>query len=263
MIDGGLLSEAEAREHPDKNVIIRCLGPKPTVEVDIQGPLAVQPGDRFLLCSDGLHGLVEDDVIAALAMMDPPKTAVEKLVALAIDRGGHDNISVQIIHRADAFPATGKFSPESFSQVHVDGQELGPAVAKPLETHPLAMTPVTSNGAWPPRLRPSRSFWLGLAVGVVLTLVAVAVLWLVVLRSHGAGTDKGNAPSVERGEEPQGNQDASPQTPNNSKQRESSDGTKAVSASKPVSGQIEKTTGQERERNTGAVSRPKNDKATE
>lgn len=80
-----------------KNVIIRSLGPDPEVEIDIEGPHPVQPGDIFLLCSDGLTGLVSPTEIGAVVTAMPPDMAVRLLVHLANLRGGPDNITVMII----------------------------------------------------------------------------------------------------------------------------------------------------------------------
>jgi protein phosphatase len=80
------------------NVIHRCLGPEPLVQVDVEGPHAVLPGDVFLLCSDGLSGQVSDSEIGAVASVLPPAEACRFLVDLANLRGGPDNITVLIAH---------------------------------------------------------------------------------------------------------------------------------------------------------------------
>lgn len=77
-----------------KNIITRSLGPNPNVQVDIEGPHPCQPGDTFLLCSDGLTGQVEDAEIGAVLVCLPPAEAVHALVDLANLRGGPDNITV-------------------------------------------------------------------------------------------------------------------------------------------------------------------------
>ena len=66
-----------------KNVITRSLGPEVDIEVDIEGPLAVKPGDAFLLCSDGLSGPVDDHEIGAFAGNFHPRDACRYLVSLA------------------------------------------------------------------------------------------------------------------------------------------------------------------------------------
>ncbi len=80
-----------------KNVITRSLGPDPSVEVDIEGPLAVEPNDVFLLCSDGLSGPVSDPELGVFAENFHPKDACRYLISLANLRGGHDNITVVIL----------------------------------------------------------------------------------------------------------------------------------------------------------------------
>ena len=77
-----------------RNVITRSLGPDPNIEVDIEGPLPTEPGDVFLLCSDGLSGHIEDAELGMFAANFSPKDACRYLVALANLRGGQDNITV-------------------------------------------------------------------------------------------------------------------------------------------------------------------------
>lgn len=79
------------------NVIHRCLGPEPLVQVDIEGPHTVEPGDIFVLCSDGLSGQVGDPEIGAVASVLPPAQACRFLVDLANMRGGPDNTTVLIV----------------------------------------------------------------------------------------------------------------------------------------------------------------------
>jgi protein phosphatase len=91
-----------------RNVIIRSLGPDPEVEVDIEGPHPVLPGDMFLLCSDGLTGVVSPQEVGAVVTALPPDEAARFLVQLANLRGGPDNITVLIVQVPDgAAPGTG------------------------------------------------------------------------------------------------------------------------------------------------------------
>jgi len=80
-----------------KNIITRSLGPNPQVQVDIEGPLPIETGDTYLLCSDGLSGQVRDDEIGGVLLALPPKEAVRALVDLANLRGGPDNITVIVV----------------------------------------------------------------------------------------------------------------------------------------------------------------------
>jgi protein phosphatase len=94
------------------NVIHRCLGPEPLVQVDIEGPHPVRGGDLFLLCSDGLSGPVSDHEIGAIATALPPAEACRLLVDLANLRGGPDNITVLIVRVQGSAEANGVAPPE-------------------------------------------------------------------------------------------------------------------------------------------------------
>jgi protein phosphatase len=89
----GLLRPEEAEEHPGRHTILRALGTEEEVEVDV-APVDVRPGDRFVLCTDGLSGVVADEEIARLLSENALPRAVERLVALANERGGPDNVTV-------------------------------------------------------------------------------------------------------------------------------------------------------------------------
>ena len=98
MVKDGVISLEEARSHPDRNVIIRALGRQAKVEVaSWEKPLPVKPDDRFVLCSDGLYGVVEDDEIAKTVASVASTSACDRLVKMANDRGGPDNISVCVL----------------------------------------------------------------------------------------------------------------------------------------------------------------------
>jgi len=88
----GLLTEAQARASTIRNVITRAVGHDTQVEPDVFA-FTVEVGDRLLLCSDGLHGLVENAELARIAGTGPLDEAVRALIALARERGGPDNIT--------------------------------------------------------------------------------------------------------------------------------------------------------------------------
>jgi len=87
----GVLSPEEAARSPQRNVITRAVGNKDYVQVDTQ-LISIRPGDRFLLCSDGLHGYVKRQEIASIMRQDLP-AACEEFIRLANERGGKDNIT--------------------------------------------------------------------------------------------------------------------------------------------------------------------------
>ncbi len=81
-----------------KNVIIRSLGPDVLVQVDVEGPHPLLPGDTFILCSDGLSNLVNPEEIGTIVTALPPEEAGQFLIELANLRGGPDNITALIAH---------------------------------------------------------------------------------------------------------------------------------------------------------------------
>ena len=94
MIDAGTISPEEAINHPQKNVITRALGTSPEVEADILS-FSFSEGDIILLCSDGLSNMVSEGDIACAALSDGNLSErAEKLVQMANDAGGKDNITV-------------------------------------------------------------------------------------------------------------------------------------------------------------------------
>lgn len=98
LVRRGEMSLVEARRHNDKNIILRALGPQPDVEVSLwQTPFPVRDGDQFVLCSDGLYDLVRDDEIRQIVISQEPATASERLILLARERGGYDNITAGVI----------------------------------------------------------------------------------------------------------------------------------------------------------------------
>ena len=106
-VRAGLLTPEQAKRHPQRNLVTRALGSKPSVDVDLfEGGLT--SGDTILLCSDGLTGRLEDHEIAAIVRDHPPHEAAQLLVAAANERGGSDNITVLIVSteaKAAAAPA--------------------------------------------------------------------------------------------------------------------------------------------------------------
>lgn len=105
-IDSGVLSVEEARFSQNKNLVTRALGVDPDVEAEIQD-YDVQPGDIYLLCSDGLNDMVEDEEIQlTLHMLSANlELAATQLVQMANDNGGRDNVSVILVKVLREFPA--------------------------------------------------------------------------------------------------------------------------------------------------------------
>ncbi len=96
----GQITREEARYHPQKNVIYRVMGERAKVDVDLFDQ-TLMPGEALLLCSDGLSGMLRDEMIWQIWQTSPsPQDACERLVAEANNAGGKDNISVIIVQMA-------------------------------------------------------------------------------------------------------------------------------------------------------------------
>ena len=99
LVDKGEISDAEMESHPRKNELTKALGISDSVEVEVvPDPIKAKKGDKFLLCSDGLTGLVTDKIIAKTIRDNSDlNSCVNQLIKLAEDGGGHDNISSDLI----------------------------------------------------------------------------------------------------------------------------------------------------------------------
>lgn len=105
-IDSGMITKEQARHSQNKNLVTRAVGIDPEVETEVH-TYSVQPGDVYLLCSDGLSDMVTDEdvqlTLSSLAANLP--LAAEQLVQQANDNGGRDNVSVILVRIAKDYPA--------------------------------------------------------------------------------------------------------------------------------------------------------------
>ena len=106
LVDRGFYSEEEAQRSTNRNYVTRALGVEPTVEVEVHEH-DVLPDDIYLLCSDGLPDMVEDDDIhLTISTFNASLEVVgQQLIDLANDHGGRDNISVMLAQVIEPFPA--------------------------------------------------------------------------------------------------------------------------------------------------------------
>ncbi len=94
LVERGSITQEEARNHPRKNLLTRAVGVQEKVAVDT-GSFAAEPGDRFLLCSDGLTNMVTDEEI--LELLGKEENPVESLMQKALAAGGSDNITILVV----------------------------------------------------------------------------------------------------------------------------------------------------------------------
>ena len=120
----GKLSAQEATHHPQRSIITRALGPEPSVEVD-SATWPAEPGDVFLLCSDGLTSMVQDGDMAAVLREAPSmERAARALVAAANEAGGRDNITVVLFRLEEV--ASGAAAPAPPTAEHARAPETAP-----------------------------------------------------------------------------------------------------------------------------------------
>ncbi len=134
----GTLDAESAARSPFRNVITRSLGAEPDVKVDVF-PVELRLGDRFLICSDGLSGQVEDEQMAEIAGASPPSVACMELIDAANESGGRDNITLLIV-RVDAI------------EPYAPGMRVAVAEREPLSEVEDLLEPVGADARWFSRL---------------------------------------------------------------------------------------------------------------
>lgn len=98
LVESGVISREEAERHPQRNILTTALGTNADLIIDSPGrPEKLQSGDVVVICSDGLWGQVQDSEILLAAGKRNPEAACRELIELARERGGPDNITVQIL----------------------------------------------------------------------------------------------------------------------------------------------------------------------
>jgi serine/threonine protein phosphatase PrpC len=167
MVHEGELTPEEAEDHPHRNILTRVLGVDGAVAVD-EGVLELRPGDRLLLCTDGLSGMVRDaEIRDLLERIGDPQNAAELLVNAANRAGGVDNITAVVLDIAEG---------EIDSDPPPSGTVSTRTPVSPLRTKVAPAGPAEEAARPPPAIRRA-------AVGVAVAL-AVIVLGLVALRLY-------------------------------------------------------------------------------
>jgi len=132
LVEAGELTEEEAAQSERRNIILQALGPDPKVKVDLTHQ-EVRRGDILVLCSDGLSGQVKKEEIAQIVTTTPDLSAAcDKLIALANQRGGPDNITVVIAR----FGGEGLRSSDGGTQDDV-GHQVYPLIDTETSTEPV------------------------------------------------------------------------------------------------------------------------------
>lgn len=179
----GHISEAEARNHPRRNIVTRALGIEPSVRVD-SWTMPLVRNDRFVLCSDGLVDEVDDhDILRIIQAEADPQAAAEALVAAALANGGRDNVTVIVLDVLDGL------DPEELGTSDIDESGLGETVDGEAASGPLTLAdpapPAEDMPAAPAALPPptptphtrqlTGKLFLGLLAAAVVATVAVTL----------------------------------------------------------------------------------------
>jgi protein phosphatase len=139
----------EQRSELPKNVITRALGMQDSVEVDIQSQ-DVNPGDVFVLCSDGLSGMITDDEIRDVILQyRDPEAACQRLVTMANEHGGEDNITAVVVRaEAGSSPAErmGVAKTQPLEAVEPPSSRM-PRVDQLAKTPPAGLPPFNAEGS--------------------------------------------------------------------------------------------------------------------
>jgi PPM family protein phosphatase len=101
MVREGLLTSQEAETHPRRNVLQRSMGVSEDVEIDVSGPFDLREEDIFILCSDGLHGVVKEPELKEIAALPTIEEAADEFIKRALARGAPDNVTV-IVARVES-----------------------------------------------------------------------------------------------------------------------------------------------------------------
>ena len=146
LIEAGELTEEEAEHSERRNIILQALGPEPGVKLDLTHQ-QVRRGDILLLCSDGLSGLVKPDEFVRAFDEEPDLSAAcDRLVALANDRGGPDNVTVV----AARFEGEGLEPPNADDNVGYQVFSLGTDATSTTESTPAATPLQRRSDQMPP-----------------------------------------------------------------------------------------------------------------
>jgi PPM family protein phosphatase len=208
LIDEGRLRPEEAERHPQRSIITRALGVESDVEVDLF-TYKLLSGDRLLLCTDGLSGVVSEQRIRNVLLRVPdPQRAAEKLVAMANESGGPDNITVVVLDTDQVGRATERTGDLGAGAIvgdgdgHVETSEMitglhssvgaGGLAGRAQRHQPRRGPDVRSNGraSQRSRSRTGRRVLVGLAVVAVLAGLAIGARAFVFSR-YWVGFDDG------------------------------------------------------------------------
>jgi serine/threonine protein phosphatase PrpC len=174
-VRAGVISQEDARTHPQRNIITRSLGNRPEVVVDTQRRI-IQEGDIILLCSDGLCGPVRDEEIQEAILNDEPQAACDRLVDLANENGGPDNVTTIVLRIDEIATTSPELVPERYKNLQAAAAFAEQTAVAVQTVESLPLSPTAPSVALP-QYRGDRSA-LKLAILSLLAVVTVALCTL-------------------------------------------------------------------------------------
>jgi protein phosphatase len=184
LVDDGRLSEADAEHHPQRNLLTRSLDGRDAVEPDLVVHEA-RVGDRYLLCTDGLSGVVRADQLTEALALPTPEEAKDRLIELALGGGAPDNVTCIVADIVEADGASGATTGRVLAGAAGD-TEPGPGPAPGAVPSAAALAAEDADRPRPPRRRRG----LVIALGTLLVLaVGCGVGWAYVQSQYYVGAD--------------------------------------------------------------------------
>jgi serine/threonine protein phosphatase PrpC len=183
-VTAGLLTEQQAQNHMYRNVVTRCLGHSPQIEVDTFEHV-LEPGDAILLCSDGLSNQVSEDELGLVIAKETPYEAVVELVELANRYGGPDNITAVLLKlQRDVYSEVTLVAQTSPAEVPAEEPSSQPSLSEAATPDEVeAAVPGTMSRESVPQVRatsPARKW--GVRIGLVLLVLSLGGISIAVWR---------------------------------------------------------------------------------
>ncbi len=180
LVDRGAITPAEARVHYQRNIVLRAIGIDADVQIDLF-PLTVENGDRFIMCSDGLVDEADDDeIVNEIRLRENPQQLAERLVQLANDNGGRDNITVVVVDFEVAGPIADVTTAQGSDREVPAGATSHPEVVGSENSINAAVASSTSSETSSPTST-QKSLWLQRITPKVAIAGAIAVVLAVIV----------------------------------------------------------------------------------
>lgn len=180
LVDRGAITPAEARVHYQRNIVLRAIGIDADVQIDLF-PLTIENGDRFIMCSDGLVDEADDDeIVNEIRLRENPQQLAERLVQLANDNGGRDNITVVVVDFEVAGPIADVTTVQGSDREVPAGATSHPEVVDSENSINAAVASSTSSETSSPTST-QKSLWLQRVTPKVAIAGAIAVVLAVIV----------------------------------------------------------------------------------